>query len=486
MLRKIRIILAAIFFTGLTLLFLDYTGTVHSLLGWMSKIQFWPALLALNIGAIVFLILLTLIFGRVYCSVICPLGITQDIISWLSSKRKGKKARFSYSNAKHFLRYSILALFVILFALVSVSAAVYLEPYSAFGRIISVTLAPLYSLLANLLSSVLSHYEIYLIYPTDVIVPSLSLIAASVFTIVLIAILSWKNGRTYCNTICPVGSILGAISIFSFLKIRVDSSKCNSCGICSRKCKAACIKEGKVDPSRCVACMDCIESCHQKAIYYGREKKTSVDGDRRKTLSVLSMMAIAGAAKAQENIKNDGGFAELIEKKAPQTRDIIVPAGSLSVEHFKQHCVSCQQCVTACPTKVLRPSMKLENFMQPEMAYEKGYCRFDCNKCSEVCPAGAIKPISLAEKSSTQIGYAIWRRSHCIVVKDGKECGNCARHCPTGAISMTKLNPADPNSLEIPIVNRNRCIGCGRCEYVCPSNPVSAIYVKGYKQHQTI
>lgn len=103
MLRTIRLTLAVIFFALITLLFLDFTGTLHAWFGWMAKIQFLPAVLALNIGVVLFLAVLTLVFGRIYCSVICPLGVFQDIVSWLSAKRK--KNRFRYSPALKWLRY---------------------------------------------------------------------------------------------------------------------------------------------------------------------------------------------------------------------------------------------------------------------------------------------------------------------------------------------------------------------------------------------
>ena len=93
MLRKIRITLAAVFFIGITLLFLDFTGTVHAWLGWMAKVQFLPAVLSANAVIVAFLLLATIVFGRVYCSVICPLGIMQDIISWVNGRR-AKKNRY--------------------------------------------------------------------------------------------------------------------------------------------------------------------------------------------------------------------------------------------------------------------------------------------------------------------------------------------------------------------------------------------------------
>ena len=144
MLRKIRITLAAIVFVLLTALFLDYTGTLHRWFGWLAKIQFLPALLSLNVGVVAALVLLTLIFGRIYCSVICPLGIFQDIISWFSGLRKKKKYRFSYSPAKSWLRYTVLALFIVAMIAGVGSFVALLAPYSAYGRMVQNLVAPLY------------------------------------------------------------------------------------------------------------------------------------------------------------------------------------------------------------------------------------------------------------------------------------------------------------------------------------------------------
>lgn len=124
--------------------------------------------------------------------------------------------------------------------------------------------------------------------------------------------------------------------------------------------------------------------------------------------------------------------------------------------------------------------------MQPEMSYERGYCRPECTKCSEVCPAGAIRPITVADKSSTQIGHAVYVYENCVINTDGVECGNCARHCPTGAIQMLPSIADDPNSPKLPVVNTERCIGCGACENLCPARPFSAIYVEGHENHRTV
>lgn len=493
MLRKLRIIIATIFFTLITLLFLDFTGTLHGWFGWLTKIQFLPAVMALNVGVVIFLIALTLIFGRVYCSTICPLGVMQDLISWFAGKRK--KNRFKFSPAKSYLRYGVLALFVAAMVAGIGSIVALLAPYSSYGRIAQNLLSPLYKWGNNLLAFIAEKVDSYAFYSTDVIVASVGTFAIAAVTLIVIGYLAWRSGRTYCNTICPVGTILGELSRFSLLKPVIDTDKCINCGKCARNCKASCIdaKNHAIDYTRCVVCMDCLESCSVDAVKYTLRCKASsckkntepkVDSSRKNFLIGAGLLA-ASAAKAQE-MKVDGGYATIIGKKAPKREINPTPAGSLSVKNLTSKCTGCQLCVSACPTNVLRPSADLKSFMQPVMSFENGYCRPECNKCSEVCPAGAIQPITVEEKSSTQIGHAVWVKTNCIVLTDDVDCGNCERHCPSKAITMVPSDPNNRRSRKIPTINEERCIGCGACENLCPARPFSAIYVEGHKTHSTI
>lgn len=502
MLRKIRLTLAVVFFAIITLLFLDFTGTIHAWFGWMAKIQFLPAVLALNVGIIVLLILLTLVFGRVYCSVICPMGVFQDVISWLSGQRKKKKYRFSYSPAKNILRYTVLTLFVIAVIAGIGSFVALLAPYSSYGRIANNLFAPIYQWGNNVFAYFAERAESYAFYETSVWMKSLPTFVIAVVTFIAIVVLAWRNGRTYCNTICPVGTVLGFLSRFALFRISIDTEKCNACGLCSRKCKAACIdgKRHTVDYSRCVACMDCLDTCKHGAISYrwfkqetqtkNAEQTRSVDKEqineaRRSFLTATAILATATTLKAQEK-KVDGGLAAIEDKKIPKRTTPILPPGALSARDFARHCTACQLCVSVCPNEVLRPSTDLMKLMQPEMSYERGYCRPECTKCGDVCPAGAIHPITAADKSATQIGHAVWIKKNCIPLTDGVECGNCARHCPAGAIQMVPSDPQQEDSPKIPVVNTERCIGCGACENLCPARPFSAIYVEGHEMHRVI
>ncbi len=498
MLRKIRLVLALFFWVAITLLFLDFTGTVHSWFGWMAKIQFVPAILALNVGVVIGLVVLTLVLGRVYCSVICPLGVMQDFFAWLGRRGKKRRNKYSYSPAISWLRYGMLGLFVI--ALVAGVSAIYtlIEPYSAYGRIASNILAPVYAWCNNLLAGYAEKSGSYAFYETEIIMRSITLIVAAV-TLVVLFILSWRNGRTYCNTICPVGTVLGFLSKYSWLKPVIDTSKCNGCGLCGRRCKAACIdtKNHEIDYSRCVACMDCIDNCHQHAISYKhlkpakgdvkdtKEETRKTDNGRRTFITGVGAVVATAAVKAQDKVV-DGGLAVIEDKKIPVRKTRIVPPGAISLRHFSQHCTACQLCVSVCPTKVLRPSTDLKTFMQPESSYELGFCRPECTKCSEVCPDGAIVKITEAQKAATQIGHAVWVKENCLPLTKGVSCGNCARKCPVGAITMVAYDPNDPESPKIPVVNDERCIGCGACENLCPSRPFSAIYVEGHEHHREI
>lgn len=494
MLRKIRIAAALFCFAGVTLLFLDFTGTLHAWLGWLAEIQLLPAVLAVNAGVVAALVVLTLLFGRVYCSVICPLGVMQDLFA--RAGRRAKKNRYSYSPARTWLRYGVLAVFVVLLVANMAALAALVAPYSAYGRIVQNLLAPLYGWGNNLLAYAAERAGSYAFYTTDVWMKGGATLAVAVATLAVVGTLAWRNGRTWCNTVCPVGTMLGMLSKYSLFRPVIDPAKCNGCKLCARNCKAACIDAAghRIDYGRCVVCLDCIDKCNRGAIAYTRRRNSAAaaeaesgvpaDSSRRRFLGVAGLFVYA-AARAQEK-KVDGGLAVLERKRVPERATALVPAGAQGLRRFTIHCTGCQLCVSVCPNGVLRPSGKLMTLMQPEMSYERGYCRPECTKCSEVCPANAILPISRAEKSSVQIGHAVWVRANCVPLTDGVDCDNCARHCPAGAIRMVSSDPETADAPKIPVVNEERCIGCGACEHLCPARPFSAIYVEGHRRHRTV
>jgi len=373
-----------------------------------------------------------------------------------------------------------------------------LEPYSAYGRMVQSLLAPVYGWGNNLLARIAERHDSYAFATREVWLKSLPTLIVAAITFVGIGLLAWRGGRTWCGTVCPVGTVLGFFSRFAMFRPIIDTEKCKHCHACEKKCKASCIDIDnlKIDHSRCVDCFDCLESCKFGALHYGfawkrngaekTEGAAPQAGDRgRRAFLAGSAVALTGLSlHAQEDDKKrDGGFAEILPKKAPVRETPLTPFGSESVRAFYDHCTACQLCVTVCPTGVLRPSKDLERLMQPEMSFERGYCRPECVRCSEVCPAGAILKITPEEKTTWKIGTAQVDLDLCVVVRDGVSCGNCARHCPVGAIEMVPRDPADRHSPRIPSVTAQECIGCGACENLCPSRPLSAITVNGYPVH---
>ena len=542
MLKKIRVALAWIFWMGITLLFLDFTGALHGYLGCMAKIQFLPAVLALNVGVIVALVLLTLVFGRVYCSVICPLGVFQDGISWLGTHRSKKP--YHHKKENKWLRYGVWVVFVVLLVLGVQAAVALLAPYSAYGRMVQNLLQPIYIWGNNLLATLAERAGSYTFYEKEVWMRSLPTFIIALVTLVVIVALSFKGGRTYCNSICPVGTTLSFLSRFAMFRPMIDADKCKHCKACELHCKAQCIEITKdsacIDHSRCVDCFNCLDKCKFGALKYrfawGSGAKTTPSAPetpqknetgakttppapetQQKTETgakttpsapetpqkaetgakttpsapgrramMASAVAVAGAAalrgveaRAQEAAKKvDGGFAEVLPKRAPEREVPLTPPGSQSVKDFYRRCTGCQLCVAECPNNVLRPSTDLEHLMQPEMSFEKGFCRPECTRCSELCPAGAIRKITREEKTQYHVGTARVNVDLCLEATGSSQCGKCAQSCPTGAITLI-----EQGETRRPAVAEEVCIGCGACEYLCPVRPVSAITVNGRSRH---
>ena len=466
MLRKIRIAAAALFFAGITLLFV---GIGHQWWGWMAKLQFLPSCMALNFAAIAFVLLLTLVFGRIYCSVICPMGVFQDLVIRVRKllSPKGRKPKRHFVKEPRIVRYGVLALVIVTALTFSQLLLTVLAPYSAYGRMVR---------------------SIVGLSRGESLAPALLITAAA--TLVVICVCAWIWGRGWCNTVCPVGSVLGLVSRFSLFKVSIDQSQCVSCRKCEKGCKSSCIDidTHTIDHSRCVDCFDCMDSCPKGGIKFRfslpRKAKTgpvteSVDKGRRAFMATTALVGGSLALGAQ-NKRLDGGLADVIDKTSPERSERLVPFGAESVKDFYDRCTACQLCVSNCPNGVLRPSTDIGHFLQPQMGYEKGWCRPECTTCSQVCPAGAIRPLKAEEKLTHKIGTAKVNLSLCLAAKDEAGCGNCSRHCPVGAVRMVKT---DGYHRSIPVVAEAQCIGCGACEYLCPARPISAITVDGVSVH---
>jgi len=540
-LKPIRRVISIAMLVAIGFLFLDFSGAVPS--SWfkgLTWLQFVPSLmhfcqtlghgLAVTAYGFVVVLVLSLLFGRVYCSYLCPLGILMDLLSWVSAKvhliRK-KKLRFRFAPPKTSLRYSIFIVVCLSLFTGNIFLINLLEPYSNFGRFVSDLLRPLYMLGNNIFVRVFEALGSYALYPITVAkTHPLALLLPSGM-LALVIWLSLRRGRLYCNTVCPVGTLLGLLSKASLYKIKFDAKECNRCGNCVFVCKSQCIdlKKKEIDFSRCVGCGNCLGACDKTGIRYAlgfsakpKEKAEHAtqpspphtlaqhtlaqhnltDGqpaDASKRCFVLgsafSIAALGGlSAKAlAQNLPQERseGEAKGCEKGCSKievvaTR-VATPPGSRNQNHFAGACTACHLCVSACPSGVLKPSLFEYGFwgmLQPFMDYNAKFCNYECTRCTEVCPTGAILPLTVEQKLTTQIGIVRFERENCVVVTAGTSCGACSEHCPTKAVTMVPHE----GELTIPEINPDICIGCGACEYACPVTPYKAIVVDGLLEHK--
>ena len=490
MLKKFRIGFSVTLFVLINLFFLDFAGFLPLGFHSVTKIQLVPALLALNVEVLVILLVLSLVFGRVYCSFICPMGVYQDVVAWLS-KKFTKKKKYTFSKAMTLLRWSILAATVIAFIFGFNFLVGLLDPYGAYGRIVTHIFRPAYLAGNNLLEYIFSSFDNYTFYKVGIYSLGVLSTLIALVTLVGIGLLAWRNGRTWCNTICPVGTLLGFISRYSLFRLQFDDDKCNSCGLCAMKCKASCInsKDKQIDYSRCVTCFNCIEACNRSAMKYApyKWKKTvtnvpenkTVDESKRRFLSATVVTAVAATSLMGQKV------ASITGKRALKRNLPIVPPGGLNVENLQEKCISCHLCVSKCPSHVIKPAFTeygLGGMMQPRLYFDHGFCNYDCTVCSDVCPSKALRPLTVEQKHQTQVGQVHFIRHNCIVFTDETNCGACSEHCPTQAVHMVPYKGV----LTIPETDVSICVGCGGCEYVCPAKPYKAIYVEGLEAHNTL
>jgi polyferredoxin len=494
-LRSGRIALSLISFALYSLVLLDLSGTIP--LGFTRGViylQFAPSVIhfftLMSLAGVGFMaiLLLTIIFGRVYCSSICPLGILQDITARITRRLTHRK-RYHFEQPYRKLNYTMLILVVVTATAGFLLPLNLTDPYSNFGRLSTGLARPLLVLLNNSIAALLEKIDLYTL--PRIAFKNFSPVASLYSAVILglLALSTMWHGRLFCNTLCPVGSILGLLSQYSRYKLRIEEPHCNSCGRCASSCKAECIDSAArtIDGSRCVSCFNCMDNCPSNAISFSFRQVTSTipsarpeaDQDRRKlfggALALLSLSALAFVPREIET----GKPSTVPEKK----KNPVCPPGSIGFKHFNETCTACNLCVSLCPTQVLKPSLfeyGLSGFLQPRLDYHASFCNFECRLCSEVCPTGAIVPLLAKEKKLLQLGKSIFVKENCIVYTRKTACGACSEHCPSKAVQMVSYQ----GSLRIPKVTQDICVGCGACEYACPTRPFKAIYVDGHILHQ--
>lgn len=495
--KRTRVVLALLFLTATILVFCDiYELFSLSQVGYIVYLQFVPSVLkfihtpsVVTLG-FVLVIALTFLMGRFYCSAICPLGIIQDIVTFFSRRFFSRKKMFFKSKKPfNWLRYSILALSFVVTLMGFSFILVLIDPYSVAGRFFTYLARPLVIMTNNALAGIMGAEASYVVYRMEVIWAGLLVLSTTIILLMTVVYMSFTRGRLYCNTICPVGTLLGLISKVSLFKIRINQLSCSKCAKCVSVCKSECIdlKLQTVDQSRCVSCFNCLTICPDKAIDFKtfrpihKPKENDEMNGRREAIATIALLAIGSniIAAAQREKSTSGKPLKTIQKQFA-----VSPPGSQSIARFNAICTGCGLCVSACPSKVLRPAMSeygWAGFMQPHLDYSVSQCNFECTWCSKVCPTGAILPLTSEEKVTVQMGKAIFVKENCVVFTDETACGACSEHCPTKAVDMVPYK----GNLVIPQVNQDICVGCGACEHPCPlPKDFKAIYIEGNATHQ--
>jgi polyferredoxin len=501
-LKRVRVVLGIIIFLLTLALFIDiYEKIAPETYSKILYLQFIPSILQfvqtfslVTAGGFIAVLLLTLLFGRIYCSTICPLGVLQDFINYVSKKVSRRRVFFKYKKAHTVWRYSFLGVMVVSMVVGLGFVVAWLDPYSIAGRFFSYLVEPVATFINNSSATILQSRGNYSMHHVPLYHVSWLPLLITLSLFLMIAVMAWQRGRFFCNVICPVGTFLGVTSKAALYKVNFNSINCTKCGKCAAVCKSECIsiKHQEVDVTRCVTCFNCMQVCPDAALDFGKLKPSpvvkplknktadSTNQDRRKLL--VTGLALMAGSRVYALKKNK--LSENLHNLTLNKRDYFPsPPGSGSVRRFNNLCTACSLCVSACPTHVLQPAIAqygLSGFMQPFMDYETSYCNFDCHKCADVCPTGAILPLPIEEKQLTQLGKAVFLMENCVVYTDGTDCGACSEHCPTKAVDMVPYR----DGLRIPEVDQSICIGCGACEYPCPVlPPFRAIYINGNNKH---
>ncbi len=492
-LKKIRVVVSILFFLLLTFLFLDVGAILPALVSnILASVQVVPSLtktlrlLTFTSLGLLVVLLLTLGFGRVYCSSICPLGTLQDIVIRIA-RRNRKRRWFRYKKAPFLLHYSLLAVTAVAFVGGSVLLLNLLEPFSNYGRVLTTLVHPVIVLANNAIAFVFERFGLYSVPTLSVRFVNAGAFLFPVVFLVVVIYLSYNYGRLFCNSLCPAGALLGLLSRVSLFRIVIDEETCTECKLCEKVCKARCIEADtkRLDFSACVSCFNCIDVCPSVGLKYEswwKEKAApAVEVDQGRRTFMNAALASAMGAALPRIVSNDS-LATRTPSFDESRRNPIVPPGAVSVEHFSSYCTACHLCVSVCPAQVLYPSFLeygVAGVFQPKMDYSIGSCTYECNLCTQICPSGAILPVDVPDKKLIQIGKAAFVKEDCIVITKKKDCGACAEHCPTKAVKMVPYE----NKLMLPELNNDICVGCGSCEHPCPTTPRKAIYVVANPVH---
>jgi MauM/NapG family ferredoxin protein len=430
-------------------------------------------------------ILVTLLFGRVVCGWVCPLGTVHQFFSWVFKKAKFLRPKKPASGGL-WVKYAVLV-FVLAAALFSLNVVGYFDPLSFLTRVSAASLIPAFAHGADALISVV--YAVKLETFGDTLAQAVQTLMMNTtfrqgFFIGLIflgvVLLNKWRERFWCRYVCPLGALLGLFGRYNLFKLEIDEAKCTKCNLCSIHCptQASPFPADQGKSSECLYCETCAAICPTRAITFPvrfhKEKLPAVDLSRRRILAT-SFLALFSVP-----------FFRISKARKRASEKLIRPPGALPEPDFLRKCVKCGECLKACPTNGLQPALAEagpEGLWTPVLVPQIGYCEYYCSLCTQVCPTGAIKELSVPEKTTVKIGTAWIDKNRCLPYFFGRPCIVCEEHCPISpkAIKFVLVETKRPDGTtaieKAPIIDLDLCIGCGICENKCPVADRPAIFV---------
>ena len=437
---------------------------------------------------------LTLLFGRVWCGWLCPLGTLLDWVRFRSAPGRARMLSSQWRMVKN-----IALLVIVAMALFGSLSLLIFDPLALFTRTMTAAILP--ALNHGVTAAEKALYHLRFMRPAidwieglarGPILPVKQPVFAQNVSLALLFLgilaLNSLAERFWCRYLCPLGALLGLLAKVSLFRPLIGSA-CNRCGHCVRACAVDAIDTRRgydIVPSECTICLDCMSACPENEVGFDVPWVPApghvADPTRRQVLTAVAGGAISVA------LMRTGVLAR-------QPHPLLIrPPGVTDEEEFLARCLRCSQCMKVCPTSGLQPVLSgagLEGLWTPQLVSRLGHCDYGCNACGQICPSGAIPALDLERKRLAVLGVAVIDRNRCLPWAEETACIVCEEMCPvpdkavelqatSGDAGGDPGNIIEGSDVQKPLVVADGCIGCGICEAQCPVEGVAAIRV--YRQ----